>query len=95
MSIKTTTEPVRTTAWVDFTTRAIRIAIIKMKPAYITLQESLAEKRDVSSECCYSFMGSANDLRSSSLSKSTGNTTANTSENFSAHEVHILQSHQV
>lgn len=47
--MKTTTKPVRTTTWADFTIRAIKVATIKMKPAYIKPQESLAQKRSISS----------------------------------------------
>lgn len=46
-------KPVRTTTWAEVTIRAIRVAIIKMKPAYIKPQESLAQKQSNSSECWY------------------------------------------
>lgn len=43
-------KPVRTTTWADFVIRAIKVATIKMKPAYIKPQESLAQKLSISSE---------------------------------------------
>lgn len=41
-------KPVKTTIWADFTIRDIKVAITRIKPAYIKPQESLAKKHRIS-----------------------------------------------
>lgn len=43
-------KPVKTTTWVDFTIRDIKVATTRIKPAYIRPQESLVEKHRISAE---------------------------------------------
>lgn len=58
--MKTTTKPMRTTTWADFTVRAIKAATRKTEAACVKPHESLGQKEGVSSLSCYfltSFIG--------------------------------------
>lgn len=63
-------KPVWTATWVDLTTNAIKVATIKMMPAYIKPQDSLAQRQSILMELLlHNFMCSFIPQRSGKIPK--------------------------